>query len=229
MCGADSTDHDATTFARLLAKSLQSAGISVALGFKQSEKAKDEEYAQKLMRRIAECTMLVIVLENRHDHGFLSSVMQRAKERLAGLTLRCALRDLCPLLTRLCHFRNKQCIMAPYARMNELAAGLDYTAHLSTLRTWCFTDWMGTTAGLTTESPIYKDVFKSFLSMLDPILLSSDPQKTLDTSSLDKNDCTVNPPTSQSSEARDDSGVFSATDIQPPTNPFPETDDPSSP
>lgn len=71
------------------------------------------------------------------------------------------------LLTRFIERSNTKCIMAPYARLKECVEGLDYTAQLTTVRTWCFTDWMGTKPGLTSECPIYNQIFNAFVKMLD--------------------------------------------------------------
>ena len=68
-------------------------------------------------------------------------------------------------------------MVTPYARLNEAVEGLDYTAHLTAFKTFCFTDWMGTKPGLTAKSPIYKQVFKSFVTMVDETTRPEDPAR----------------------------------------------------
>jgi len=143
VCGADIEDQKATAFARLLVSALRAEGITVALAYRQSETIKDDGYAVKLRKRVTECAMLICVLEDGHDRDFLSSVLQMAS------------------------INKKQCIMAPYTKMRECREGFDYTAQLTTFKTWSFTDWMGAKGGLTHESPIFEQSFRGFVSMLD--------------------------------------------------------------
>ena len=126
-CGADVMNRDATAFSRLLAGSLRTEGFAVALGFKPSDDKEDKEYATRLQKRLQDCAMVIVVIENGHDQAFLSAIMQQTSALY--VRLRCLVHaSLC----RACNVLQRRHVL----RSNSVCTRHSHRTHMSVVYGW---------------------------------------------------------------------------------------------